>query len=81
MWKNQRRFTLRSLKDLGFGRNSIEPIMQKELEDLINTFSQTEGQKVDVGVREVIFFLKDLQIVITGIIRALIIRCNVLSSS
>lgn len=50
VWKNQRRFTLRSLKDLGFGRNSIEPIMQKELEDLINTFSQTEGQKVDVGL-------------------------------
>ncbi|XP_042883981.1 cytochrome P450 2J4-like [Penaeus japonicus] len=50
VWKNQRRFTLRSLKDLGFGRNSIEPIMQKELEDLIKTFSQTEGQKVDVGL-------------------------------
>ncbi|XP_045589883.1 cytochrome P450 2J6 [Procambarus clarkii] len=50
VWKNQRRFTLRSLKDLGFGRQSIEPIMRSELEDLLEYFSRRQGQKLDIGL-------------------------------
>ncbi|KAK8740273.1 hypothetical protein OTU49_003138, partial [Cherax quadricarinatus] len=50
VWKNQRRFTLRTLKDLGFGRRSIEPIMKSELEELLEYFTQRQGQKLDIGL-------------------------------
>ena len=50
VWKNQRRFTLRTLRDLGFGRNTLEPIMQEELEELLKLFHNRQGEKVDVGV-------------------------------
>ena len=50
VWKQQRRFTLRSLKDLGFGKNSLEPIMQQELEELLDIFTQKAKEKFEVGV-------------------------------
>ncbi|XP_063865486.1 cytochrome P450 2J4-like isoform X2 [Scylla paramamosain] len=50
VWKNQRRFTLRTLRDLGFGRSTLEPIMQEELEELLKLFREREGEKVEVGL-------------------------------
>ncbi|XP_050700527.1 cytochrome P450 2J2-like isoform X6 [Eriocheir sinensis] len=50
VWKNQRRFTLRTLKDLGFGRNALEPIMQEELDELLQLLRRRQGEKVDVGL-------------------------------
>lgn len=50
VWRTQRRFTLRTLKDLGFGRNTLEPIMQEELEELLQLFQQQKGQKIDIGL-------------------------------
>lgn len=35
LWKEQRRFTLRHLKDLGFGKSSLEGIMIDEIHDFI----------------------------------------------
>ncbi|KAK4295179.1 hypothetical protein Pmani_032235 [Petrolisthes manimaculis] len=49
-WKSQRRFTLRTLKDLGLGRQTLEPIMQSELEELIDYFRINEGRKTDIGL-------------------------------
>ncbi|KAG0724549.1 Cytochrome P450 2J6 [Chionoecetes opilio] len=50
VWRQQRRFTLRTLRDLGFGRNTMEPIMQEELDELLQLFTRRQGEKVDVGV-------------------------------
>ncbi|XP_069951370.1 cytochrome P450 2J6-like [Cherax quadricarinatus] len=50
VWKNQRRFTLRTLKDLGFGRRSIEPIITSELEELVEYFTQRQGQKLNIAL-------------------------------
>ncbi|XP_050700522.1 cytochrome P450 2C15-like isoform X2 [Eriocheir sinensis] len=47
-WKNQRRFTLRTLRDLGFGRNSLEPIMQEELDELLQLLRRRQGEKVNM---------------------------------
>ena len=33
-WQEQRRFTLRHLRDLGFGRTSSEGLIQEEIDDL-----------------------------------------------
>lgn len=49
-WKNQRRFTMRTLKDLGLGRQTLEPIMQSELEELLEYFSSNQGIKLDIGL-------------------------------
>ncbi|KAG0712303.1 Cytochrome P450 2J6 [Chionoecetes opilio] len=50
VWRQQRRFTLRTLRDLGFGRNTLEPIMQEELDELLQLLMRRQGEKVDVGL-------------------------------
>ena len=46
-WQEQRRFTLRHLRDLGFGKTSIEDQMIDEINDLIS--DMTETAKSDPG--------------------------------
>ncbi len=49
MWQEQRRFTLRHLRDLGFGKTSIENQMMDEVDDLIREIATT-AQSDPVGV-------------------------------
>jgi hypothetical protein len=44
-WQEQRRFTLRHLRELGFGKTSIEDQMMDEISDLISDI--TEAAKSD----------------------------------
>lgn len=39
IWREQRRFSLRHLRDLGFGKTSIEDHMMNEIRDLISDIS------------------------------------------
>jgi methyl farnesoate epoxidase/farnesoate epoxidase len=34
-WKEQRRFTLRNLRDFGFGKSSLESLVLDELKELV----------------------------------------------
>ena len=48
-WQEHRRFTMRHLRDLGFGKTSIEDQMMGELKDLITDMensSQSNTQRV-----------------------------------
>jgi hypothetical protein len=48
-WQEHRRFTMRHLRDLGFGKTSIEDQMMGELKDLITDMensSQSDAQRV-----------------------------------
>lgn len=51
-WQEQRRFTMRHLRDLGFGKTTIEDQMSEELTDLIkdveNCSQSTPNQVVDL---------------------------------
>lgn len=40
-WQEQRRFTLRHLRDLGFGKTSIEDQMVDEVQDLIKDIKES----------------------------------------
>ncbi|XP_059487512.1 methyl farnesoate epoxidase-like [Neocloeon triangulifer] len=42
-WREQRRFTLRHLKDLGFGKKSMECIIQEEAENLVTEVAKKAG--------------------------------------
>jgi len=37
-WNEQRRFSLRTLRDFGFGKDSMEGLLQSEMETLVNKF-------------------------------------------
>jgi len=39
-WKEQRRFLLKNLKDFGFGRASMESLIQDEMTKLCSKLSQ-----------------------------------------
>ena len=39
LWKEQRRFTIRHLRDLGFGKSSVEVFMLDEIHDLVQDIS------------------------------------------
>jgi hypothetical protein len=39
-WVEQRRFTLRSLRDFGFGKHSMEGFIMEEVEDTIKEMEQ-----------------------------------------
>ena len=43
-WVKQRRFGLRTLRDLGFGRRTIEEIVNKEIDEIISKLASSLGQ-------------------------------------
>jgi methyl farnesoate epoxidase/farnesoate epoxidase len=45
-WLEQRRFTLRHLKDFGFGKKTMESVIQEEVSDLIERFKETAGKPI-----------------------------------
>merc|ERR1711944_383393 len=42
-WQDQRRFTLKHLKDLGFGRQKLDVVIQEEVKDLLDTLLTQSG--------------------------------------
>ena len=48
-WVKQRRFGLRTLRDLGFGRRTIEEIVNKEIDEIINKLGSCLGQDYLLG--------------------------------
>jgi len=40
LWKEQRRFTLRTLRDFGFGKSSLQGLIHEEAEECINSFKK-----------------------------------------
>ncbi|GFX99253.1 cytochrome P450 18a1 [Trichonephila clavipes] len=43
-WKEQRRFSLHMLKDLGFGKSHLEDMIKEEISDLLNHLAKMEGK-------------------------------------
>ena len=48
-WRTQRRFGLRTLRDLGFGRRTIEEIVDREIDEITNKLGNCTGQDQLLG--------------------------------
>ena len=50
-WKEQRRFTLRVLKDFGLGKSSMESLIQEEVEAFNDNLKQQCGTPINIRNR------------------------------
>ena len=46
-WTNQRRFSLKQLRDLGFGKKSLDSVMLEEVDDVIDDMIQKKNVKME----------------------------------
>ncbi len=51
LWEAHRRFTLRQLRDFGFGKNTMEMLIMDEVHDLLATLGKTEAAPIS-GIKE-----------------------------
>lgn len=49
LWKDYRRFSLSTLRDFGFGKQSMEPRIKIEIQCLLNTIQNYNEQPTDIG--------------------------------
>ncbi|KAF8792511.1 Cytochrome P450 2U1 like protein [Argiope bruennichi] len=47
-WRDQRRFSLRLLRDLGFGKSKLDEMIREELDEVLEHFSESKGQPMFV---------------------------------
>ncbi|CAL1262528.1 unnamed protein product [Larinioides sclopetarius] len=47
-WKEQRRFSLQMLKDLGFGKSHIEDMIKEEIRDMLDHLAKSKGKPIKV---------------------------------
>jgi len=50
-WEQLRRFTLRQLRDFGFGKNSMELLIMEEVKEILNWMKSMEGKPIG-GIKE-----------------------------
>lgn len=62
MWQEQRRFTMRHLKDLGFGKTSIESQMMDEIHDLMEDMQKSASASGIVNFKEGFFNVSVLNV-------------------
>lgn len=65
-WKDQRRFTLRHLRDFGFGKTSMEDILSDEVSKLILHFKSKVNQPVQLNRMMNISIINALWSIIAG---------------
>ena len=65
-WQEQRRFTLRNLRDFGFGKVSMEGLIQEEVEKCIEMLSQEAGKVTQLSLKLNIAILNALWKLLTG---------------
>lgn len=51
LWEAHRRFTLRQLRDFGFGKNTMEMLIMDEVHDLLATLGKRDGAPIS-GIKE-----------------------------
>jgi cytochrome P450 len=65
-WADQRRFTLRVLRDFGFGKSSMEDTLLDEVDKLCERIKKVAGSAVNPGLKMNISILNALWAMLTG---------------
>ncbi|ODM92367.1 Cytochrome P450 2J6 [Orchesella cincta] len=65
-WTEQRRFALKSLRDFGFGKKSVETIVYDEITELIDNFRKTIGKPMQTQNKFNAAVLNALWTMVTG---------------
>jgi cytochrome P450 len=65
-WIEQRRFILKNLRDFGFGKKSMEALVQQEIEELIEGFKKDVGKPMQTQNRFNAAVLNALWSIVTG---------------
>ena len=65
-WQEQRRFTLKNLRDLGFGKTSMESLIQEEIEKCIELLRKEVGKPTQLNLKLNIAIINALWKFLTG---------------
>lgn len=65
-WADQRRFTLRVLRDFGFGKSSMEDTLLDEVEKLCDELNKSVGKAIDIRIKMNISILNALWSMLTS---------------
>jgi methyl farnesoate epoxidase/farnesoate epoxidase len=66
-WEQLRRFTLRQLRDFGFGKNSMEESIMMEVNEFIELLKEGDGKPVsDVKERLLFAVVNSIWAIVTG---------------
>jgi methyl farnesoate epoxidase/farnesoate epoxidase len=65
-WMEQRKFTLRHLKEFGFGKNQMENLILEEVKVVIENFKADEGNSIELSRRFTLAIVNSLWVIMTG---------------
>ncbi|CAG7836749.1 unnamed protein product [Allacma fusca] len=65
-WVEQRRFTLRHLRDFGFGKQYMEDLIMDEVKDMIDDLKKQEGQSVMMNEKFALAVINSLWMIVAG---------------
>eukprot|EP00094_Tigriopus_californicus_P010881 TCALIF_10496-PA protein Name:"Similar to Cyp2j6 Cytochrome P450 2J6 (Mus musculus)" AED:0.07 eAED:0.07 QI:0/0.78/0.7/0.9/1/1/20/349/2332 len=65
-WQDQRRFSLRQLRDFGFGRSSMESMILEEVQKLCKSLQEEAGKPLDLSFKMNISIINALWLILVG---------------
>ena len=65
-WQEQRRFCVRQLRDFGFGKSTMEPLIQEEVSQCISMMAKEAGRVTSLKLRLNVSILNALWRITTG---------------
>lgn len=65
-WQDQRRFSLRQLRDFGFGRSSMEAMILEEVQKLRKCLQKETGKPLDLSFKMNISIINALWLILVG---------------
>ena len=66
-WMEQRRFTLRHLRDFGFGKNTGEELITNEVKEFIQALDKNVGKPVSINKSFSVAVLNTLWMIMSGV--------------